>query len=169
MGDMAEYYDERDSDVCGGFSPFQQFANDVHTGTVRRGGIRYPQPTKKGTRTMTTSSDRIELQKALDLRETLNQRISLLQEKVAQRPEEPSAAHGDAFAIDVKYSTRGTRYRFLFQRGPKGGWFSTGQKSDNSYFPTWDALVDWLNGPDVAWHSALVALNMGPIVMDASK
>ncbi|QWY82805.1 hypothetical protein PP641_gp065 [Arthrobacter phage SilentRX] len=132
-------------------------------------GRRTPYKKSKGTHTMTTASDRIELQKALDLRETLNQRISLLQEKVAQRPAEPGAAHGDAFAIDVKYSTRGTRYRFLFQRGPKGGWFSTGQKSDNSYFPTWDALVDWLNGPDVAWYSSMVALNMGPIVMDGSK
>lgn len=128
--------------------------------TARRGGIKYP--TQKENTVTTPRDPEAELKVLNELRDELNARAAKLRKEIRDRVPEPGP-ESDAFAIDVKFSTRGKPYRFLLLRTP-GGWYTTGRAPENSFFPTWAALVAWLEGPDVAWHSALISLSMHQIV-----
>jgi 8-oxo-dGTP pyrophosphatase MutT (NUDIX family) len=131
---------------------------------IERGGIKYP----TRTHTMETNEQReAELRAINALREELSTRAADLRRKIRANkiPLAPTVAVGDSFAVDVKFTSSGPHYRFLLQRVPGKGWYTTGQKPENAQFPTWEALVTWLRGPDVHSHSSVVALNKGPVVL----
>lgn len=122
---------------------------------------------------MTERLTKAQIEQELTLNRQLIQQLRARQDDlIAARntalPAEPPAdMYGDTLAVDVRFSTRGKPYRFLLLRTPNG-WYTTGLHKANNYFPTWEALAGWLTGPDVAWHSAMIALTEGPVVLDGS-
>lgn len=158
MGEMADYYDDRAD------TEYAYTSLGLLPITARRGGIKYPKT--KG-HTMPKLTPQQKLNKHLEMRALLDLEIADLQQEIKRRPSEPGKECGDGFVVDVRFSTRGKAYRFLLLRTP-GGWFTTGRGS-NDFFADWDDLVDWLKGPDVAWHSPMHALRADGVAMDGSK
>lgn len=75
------------------------------------------------------------------------------------KPAEPGPGH-DRFSVLVKFGgPRSKEYEFLLLRSG-GKWFTTGTSVQAKVFESWDALVDWLEGSDVKWHSDLQRLTL---------
>lgn len=69
-----------------------------------------------------------------------------------QYPPEPSRIGGDRFVISIQYTENGNAYQYLVLR-TYGRWYTTAV-SDSS-FASWETFVDWLERPEVHWHSSL--------------
>jgi len=101
----------------------------------------------------------------------LQQFIAELDAKASAIPPEP---HGDdqRFSVLVRFKQPGSRkiapktYEFLILQTP-GGYYTTG--GDSGYYPTWEALVRWLRGPRVAWHSAVRPLRINDTTAPVMK
>jgi len=130
----------------------------------RRGGMRYPARQKENTMAAPmgrTARAALENEKtnALELIAKLQARVGDLDEKLAEAyPAEPGPGH-DRFSVKVKFEDYGKEYEFLLLRNA-GRWFTTGTSKQTQVFRNWAALVDWLQGQDVFWHSDLQRLKL---------
>lgn len=126
--------------------------------TARRGGIQYPKRTQKGTHMtrMTKAQIEHELRLNAELQDTLRQRrLQLQQEAKTAIPAEPRTF--TMFTVTVKFSMRGKSYQFLILRcGEK--YFTTGTTDKSKVFNNWEALVGWLEGPDIYSHTDIEIL-----------
>ncbi|ALY10851.1 hypothetical protein WILDE_68 [Arthrobacter phage Wilde] len=118
-------------------------------GVVDTGGVYLPPA--KGTIYMhpaqTPSPDpERELQCALELQQTLADRIDYLQDIVKHKPAEPRR---ERISVSVKYNRKGKSYEFLLVRTPDKRWFSTGTKPGTQEFRDWNAVTNWLMSGDI--------------------
>lgn len=60
------------------------------------------------------------------------------------------------FQVVLKFRGDRQKYRFLFLHVPDKGYYSTGTTPDNGYFPTWEALWDYLDSDEVEERGALL-------------
>jgi hypothetical protein len=154
MGDMADYYDDRDSDV------------GIYHGTGLRPRRYTP---KRKARTMATPKKLTPAQKvrvkeaALDANLTLQQ--TLKAEEAALRadirlldvPPAPPESAGDMFRVIIRFSTQGPNYTYLLARvGDR--WYTTGTVEDQKVFASWEKLCEWINS--TAWHSHVERLQV---------
>lgn len=78
-------------------------------------------------------------------------------EKQAKQEELPPVPTGNFWRVDVKFSPGGSTYTYLLLRhGQK--WYTTGVDERTAVFKSWNALWEWLEGPDVYSHSELQRL-----------
>jgi hypothetical protein len=92
-----------------------------------------------------------ELMKALRAR-----RHDLQKQAASALPAEPPSSC-TMFAVSVMFKMRGQRYTFLILRSG-GRYWTTGTKEGQMVFSSWDALCEWLEGPDVYDHSDIEVL-----------
>lgn len=130
-----------------------------HPITVQRGGIKYPSKGTTMARAKMTTAQELVL--AEETRTLLDQKITELRAKAEKEkvPPAPRESHGEAFSVTVKFTVPGKGYRFLILKTERG-YFTTGQEPKTGYFPSWAAFIRWLHGGDVAWHSAMVPLDV---------
>ena len=84
--------------------------------------------------------------------------------KQYQYPPEPSALGGDRFTVSLQYVQDGVVYEYLVLR-KNGRWYTTGL--NDSSFASWEKFIDWLERPEVYWHSSLSRLaRSGSLVLD---
>lgn len=161
MGDMAEYYDERTDDMS--------FAEREETYPQRqRYTIDEVRRNNQAARRQTPMQpSRNELLKAKATAKALlgqlEEELEEIEEKLAVAyPAEPGQGH-DRFRVLVQFGgPRSKKYEFLLLRS-MGKWFTTGTADENKVFPSWAALLDWLDGPDVRWHSDLQRLKLDAV------
>lgn len=118
-------------------------------GVVDTGGVYLPPA--KGTIYMhpaqTPSPDpERELQCALELQQTLADRIDYLQDIVRHKPAMPSRPR---IAVDIRFSRKGKNYQYLLIKTSDGRWFSTGTKEGTKEFSDWNAVANWLLSGDI--------------------
>ena len=179
MGDMADYYDEREDPLDGmamtsiGFVPI----------TARRGGIQYPQKntprprrsngwgqrTKERTTMANTPKKLTPKQKVRKLEAELDGNLSLQQVLKAEEerlradirrhdvPPPPPASAGDMFRVIVRFAQNGQGYTYLLARSGDR-WFTTGTKEEHKVFADWEALCTWLG--TTFWHSHVERLQV---------
>lgn len=94
---------------------------------------------------MAEDSARITLERA----ERKREKLALL----SNRPGEPE---GDMLAVRVRYRTNAIQYNYLIVKTSRG-YFTTGT-GDKAFFHSWDNMLDWLDGDDIAWHSGIEVL-----------
>lgn len=100
-----------------------------------------------------------ELEQVLARATNLSEEINRLIEE-SKKPEIPTAPLGHRFSIQVRYSRRGRDYEYLILRiGNR--YYTTGIGEDTKMFPSWRALVRWLQSDEVYWHGALWTLDEG--------
>lgn len=118
---------------------------------------------RKESTTMPKTQNEIALEKARDLITTLSREAERLEAEVKKdrRTKAPSmlGLSGAAYSIDLRFKPRGKIYRFLLLQ-TMTGWYTTGTTSN--YFKSWDALLDWLEGPEVHSHTGLRRLASVP-------
>lgn len=121
---------------------------------IQRGGIKYPKPTKETyvpEPRMTKAQIAHELQSNAQLQEMLRQRrLELQQLERKAIPAEP--LNYLMFTVAVRFKMRGKRYQYLILRNGNA-YFTTGTNTGQKMFPDWEALVAWLEGPEVYSHS----------------
>lgn len=184
MGDMADYYSERDEEeaMTREYPPGHRFSStprryvdDPVTPASRAAyanrprsynywGRQFKTPARKA-HTMANASKNPRLRKLeseldanLSLQRQLQQEAQLLKDDIrkADVPAEPPARH-DMFRVMVQFSTQGPQYTYLLARSG-AGWYTTGTKNEQKKFDSWFALCDWLNS--TAWHSPLDVLGV---------
>lgn len=79
----------------------------------------------------------------------------LAAKEAKQYQPEPSRINGDRFVVSIQYAENGTVYQYLVLRN-NGRWYTTAV-SDSS-FASWEKFIDWLERPEVYWHSSLSRL-----------
>lgn len=96
--------------------------------------------------------DQIEerARRQMEAAERKRERLALIE----TRPAPPSEAN--MMHVRVKFRQTATIYTFLIVQTP-AGYYTTGTYK-NAHFSTWDALLDWLDAPDVQWHSGIEIL-----------
>jgi len=90
---------------------------------------------------------------ALESIEKLQEFVAGIDRDEREFPEPPPGA--DRFTIQVKFGRSEKTYTYLLLRSG-GDWYSTG----GTQFKSWDAVVRWLHGPRIVWHSPLYALQI---------
>ena len=165
--------------------PFDRFVTDIQRGSVQRGGIKYPTPTERiqameESRSYTIDEVRANNAKARskgalkESRATLIEKRRLaellldqIEEEICEiderlekaKPAEPGPGH-DRFSLLVQYGgPKSQKYEFLLLRKGKT-WYTTGAGVDAKVFQSWDAVVDWIEGPNIKWHSDLQRLTL---------
>lgn len=163
MGDMADYYDDRDEQIPRGRYYPDNILADTFIGrvpiAVQRGGIQYPKPkeTHMAEPRMTKAQIEHELRVNTDLlAELRKRRVELQEQKAKAIPGEPRTF--SMFSVAVRFKMRGKFYQYLILRNGTQ-YFTTGTKDGQKMFPSWEALVAWLEGPDVYSHSDLEILS----------
>lgn len=80
-----------------------------------------------------------------------------------QYPPEPSASSGKRFTVSLKFTPNGPVYEYLVLRS-NDRWYTTG--TVDSYFGSWKEFIDWLQRPEVYWHSSFSPLRIAgsPVV-----
>lgn len=165
MGDMADYYDDRNDPVEVYHSQTDQW--------LPRGDPRLPKPrrsnawnghlpTRKAhTMGLTPKAKVRKLEAELDSNLTLQQALrkeeaALRQDiKLADRPE-PTPSMGTKWWISVMFKAGGHEYDFLILR--VGQTYYTTGTNNSGVFPSWEAFVAWLDSETI-YHSAMVPLN----------
>ena len=127
---------------------------------IQRGGIKYPTPTKEAHMPeprMTKAQIDHELRTNTELMTALrHRRNQLKKERQKAIPSEPPP-NFTMFTVAVRFKMRGTRYQFLILRHG-GVYFTTGGRPEHAQFSSWEALCEWLEGPEVYDHSDLEIL-----------
>lgn len=122
-----------------------------------RGGIKYPTP--KGPtmpERLTKAQIAHELEVNTGLMSALRTRRNQLKKQMQTAlPAEPP--NHTMFTVSVRFKMRGQRYQFLILKSA-GHYWTTGTKKDQQVFSSWEALCEWLEGPDVYDHSDLEIL-----------
>lgn len=90
--------------------------------------------------------------RTLESAERKRERLALIE----NRPPAPSEAN--MMHVRVKFKGTTAIYTFLILQTPVG-YFTTGTEK-NSFFRTWDNLLDWLDSSDVQWHSGIEMLTL---------
>lgn len=167
MGDMADYYDDRDD--YPGYGTYQPRPRRARTNRTAlhpryglpiqavRGGIQYPKP-KGPTMPERLTKAQIEHELRLNdqlLKELRSRRQDLQRQAQTALPAEPP--NYTMFTVSVRFKMRGQRYQFLILRSGKK-YFTTGTKVEHRMFDSWEKLCEWLEGPDVYDHSDLEIL-----------
>jgi hypothetical protein len=156
MGDMADYYDDRTDDFLTREETHPQRPRQTYSFDQVKAN------NAAARRRTATKPSRSELLKAKANAEAL---LGQLEEEIqeidealdAARPAEPSAGH-DRFSVMVQFGgPRSKKYEFLLLRAG-GKWYTTGATENCAAFEDWTALMEWLEGPDVRWHSDLQRL-----------
>lgn len=158
MGDMADYYGEREEEY--------DFRIDQHI--IRTGS--YPRHTpkdqrvrsSKGTPVALTPKQKVrKLESELDANLTLQATLLKEEQKLradirkADIPNQPPREVGDWFKVTVQFTARGPHYTYLMTRNANR-WYTTGVAEDQKRFDSWSALAGWLN--TTYWHSDLQLL-----------
>lgn len=155
---MSDQYDDGRYDSRPGVivSPGWPFNNLDCLLTPIRGGMKYPKPKGTPMERQTKAQIAHELRLNAELQDQLRKRrIELEKDMKTAIPVEPHTF--TMFSVDVKFSMRGKSYQFLILRaGTK--YFTTGSTDKSAVFESWEALVNWLEGPDVYAHSDLEIL-----------
>jgi hypothetical protein len=176
MGEMADYYNERDIDEMvdydlnpgyietpGGWCiPASQAPEPFTFPGATRGGIKYPTPTKETHMGLTPKQKVRKLEAELDSNLTLQK--TLREEEVKLRndirradiPNQPPRDVGDMFRVVVQFTPRGPHYTYLLMRNANR-WYTTGVSEEQKRFDSWSALAGWLNSTN--WHSDLQLLD----------
>ena len=168
MGDMADYYgdremesyleraiDEERADFYGtGIRPRRPATSLTgqqrrRYGVVDTDGVYLPPP--KGQILLAPSKapspdPERELRCALELQEQLAARIDHLRDVVRHKPAEPVHAR---ISVTLRYSKKGKLYEYLLVRTPDKRWFSTGLKPGTEQFTNWNAVANWLMSDDI--------------------
>jgi hypothetical protein len=176
-GDMNPGYIEMPGGWC---IPAEQAPEPFTFPRIQRGGIKYPKPPSvldgvseearrfivhnwniPGRNTMperlTKAQIAHELKLNTELINTLHRSRAFLQKQMATAlPAEPPS-NCTMFTVSVRFKMRGTRYQFLILRSGKK-YFTTGTKAEHAKFDSWQALCEWLEGPDVYDHSDIEVL-----------
>lgn len=153
--------------------------------TCQRGGIKYPTPTERiqameESRSYTIDEVRANNAKARSkgalkesratliekrrlaelLLDQIEEEIYEIDERLEKaKPAEPGPGH-DRFSLLVQYGgPKSQKYEFLLLRKGKT-WYTTGAGVDAKVFQSWDAVVDWIEGPNIKWHSDLQRLTL---------
>lgn len=124
--------------------------------TAPRGGIKYPTPQKENNMA-TTEQRKTKLKQQM---KALEQQLADVQKTLAslERPAEPSGVDGPRFVVAVQFTPGGQHFEYLIRR-VGNRYYTTGRKSDDSLFYSWDNLLDWLEG---MWsHGPMFPLNVG--------
>jgi hypothetical protein len=167
MADMADYYDERTED----FTPDDVGMNPGSRRTYSFDEVKANNAAARRRQVMKPS--RSELLKAKANAEAL---LGQLEEQIQEidealevaYPAEPGPNH-DRFSVLVQFGgPRSKKYEFLLLRSG-GKWFTTGTGNDTKVFESWTALLDWLDGPDVRWHSDLQRLKVDMTAWDLRR
>jgi hypothetical protein len=104
-----------------------------------------------------------QIQRELTLNQELAASLADRQEELLAELDKAKAAPGeprqsDRYSVEVKFASHGKKYEFLLLRSPDGAWYTTGTGAQVKRLRDWAALVAWLQGPDVHWHSDLRVL-----------
>lgn len=169
MGDMADYYDEREDPLDGYYNPGMEHGrrtprprrsngwNQVNTPPK---GTTMPSPKKRQlTPKMRVRQLESELDSNLSLQQQLKQEEERLRADIrrADVPNPPPASAGDMFRVIVQYAGRGPQYTYLLARtGDR--WYTTGTQPDRQVFDSWAKLCEWLNS--TFWHSHVERLQV---------
>jgi hypothetical protein len=161
MGEMADYYNERDIDEMVDYdlnSGYAKTSMGYLPITAPRGGIKYPKP--KG-HTMPERLTKAQIEQELrvndELINTLRRSRAFLQKQLATAlPAEPPS-NCTMFTVSVRFKMRGKRYQFLILRSG-GRYWTTGTGADHKRFESWQKLCEWLESPDVYDHSDIEVL-----------
>lgn len=117
--------------------------------TAVRGGIQYPKRN-----TMETNTERAARRVAEKTRQIEKLTSEIDQILIAESRPEPSS-NQSRWAIDVRFSRTGKLYQYLVLR--VGGKYYTTGGGEHAMFPSWKALLQWLD-QDVVEHSAMIPL-----------
>jgi hypothetical protein len=165
MGNMADYYDEPTDD----FDPDDSNRAERRRYTMDQ--VKSNNAAARKGRTMNRSrGDLLKAQAtAQALLGQLEEELQEIEEALeVAYPAEPGPGH-NRFSVLVQYGgPRSKKYEFLLLRCG-GKWFTTGASEDSAAFENWNALLDWLDGPDVKWHSDLQRLKLDVVAWDLRK
>lgn len=134
--------------------------------TARRGGIKYPTPTKLKEPSMPSLNHQLTALK--NKQENLAAEIANLERKVKARRVSPPPGGQQAWTIDVRFTRDGKLYRYLVLR--HAGMFYTTGTGDDKRFLTWAAFLDWLDTMES--HTALTPLTVSydaPAALEARR
>jgi hypothetical protein len=65
----------------------------------------------------------------------------------------PPPPDGMMLNVHVKFFTSPHTYDFLIKHVPGKGYYTTGSLPENSYFPSWTAMLEYFNKDDVEWRT----------------
>ena len=87
-----------------------------------------------------------------------------------KKPCPPAPDNGSWLTVMVKFFASPHWYRFLIMHVPGKGYYTTGQ-ADNGFFPTWEKLWEYLDGPEVQYRSQIdhLELKVGASPVDSGK
>lgn len=167
MGDMAEYYDDRDSDI---YNPkddrWYPRGHPSAPKPRRRNGWNQVNTPSKGKPVALTGKQKLrklesELEANLSLQRRLREEAADLRNdiKKVDVPDEPPVNAGNMFLVEIQYTggTNATMYEYLLMRCGKR-WYTTGVKDEHKIFNSWLELCTWLNS--TYWHGGLSTLGV---------